>query len=72
MAIFKDMQKLGPWWRCVGQVVNVLTFHSDKPSSNPADAYSFCVNFVFETTPFIHSLKMGKRLVHNQPIVLGV
>ena len=24
-----------------GQVVSVLTFHSDDPSSNPAEAYSF-------------------------------
>ena len=24
-----------------GQVVNVLTFYSDDPSSNPSEAYSF-------------------------------
>ena len=31
-----------------GQVVSELAFYSDDPSSNPADAYSFSVNFVFE------------------------
>ena len=31
-----------------GQVVSVLAFYSDDPSSNPAEAYSFCVKFVFE------------------------
>ena len=30
-----------------GQVVSMLAFFSDDPSSNPADAYSFfCKNFV--------------------------
>ena len=29
-----------------GQVVSVLAFYSDDPSSNPADAYSFTVKFV--------------------------
>ena len=31
-----------------GQVVSVLAFDSGIPSSNPADAYSFFVKFVFE------------------------
>ena len=31
-----------------GQVVSVLAFYSDDPSSNPADAYSFSVQIVFE------------------------
>ena len=31
-----------------GQVVSVLAFYSNDPSSNPADAYSFSVEFVFE------------------------
>ena len=31
-----------------GQVVNVLTLYSHDPSSNPAEAYSFSVKFVFE------------------------
>ena len=31
-----------------GQVVSVLAFYSDNPSSNPADAYSFSVQIVFE------------------------
>ena len=31
-----------------GQVVSVLAFFSDDPSSNPAEAYSFSVNLVFE------------------------
>ena len=29
-------------------MVSVLAFYSDDPSSNPADAYSFSVKFVFE------------------------
>ena len=37
------------WGRGGGQVVSVLTFYSDDLSSNPADAYSFSVKFVFET-----------------------
>ena len=31
-----------------GQMVSVLAFYSDDPSSNPADAYSFFVKLVFE------------------------
>jgi len=31
-----------------GQVVSVLAFNSDNPSSNPAEAYSFSVKIVFE------------------------
>ena len=30
-----------------GQVVSVLAFYSNDPSSNPADAYSFSVEFCF-------------------------
>ena len=29
-------------------MVSVLAFYSDDPSSNPADAYSFSVKFVYE------------------------
>ena len=29
-------------------MVSVLAFYSDDPSSNPADAYSFSVQIVFE------------------------
>ena len=29
-------------------MVSVLAFYSDDPSSNPAEAYSFSVKFVFE------------------------
>ena len=29
-------------------MVSVLAFYSDDPSSNPAEAYNFSVNFVFE------------------------
>ena len=29
-------------------MVSVLVFYSDDESSNPADAYSFSVKFVFE------------------------
>ena len=31
-----------------GQVVSMLAFYSNDPSSNPADAYCFSVKFVFE------------------------
>ena len=31
-----------------GQVVSVLSFYSDDPSSNPAEAYIFTAKFVFE------------------------
>ena len=31
-----------------GQVVSVLAFYSDDPSSNPAETCSFSVKFVFE------------------------
>ena len=35
--------------RGCGQLVSVLTFYSDDPSSHPVDAYSFfSVNFVIE------------------------
>ena len=34
--------------RSGGQVVSVLAFYSDNPSSNPAEAYSFFVQFEFE------------------------
>ena len=30
------------------QVVSMLAFYSDGPSSNPADAFSFSVKYVFE------------------------
>ena len=29
-------------------MVSVLTFYSVNPSSNPAEAYVFCVKFVLE------------------------
>ena len=31
-----------------GQVVSVIAFYSDNPSSNPTEAYSFSVQFVLE------------------------
>ena len=34
--------------RGCGQVVSVLAFYSDDPSSNPAEAYSFSCKIVFE------------------------
>ena len=33
--------------RCGGQVVSELAFYPYNPSSKPAEAYSFYVNFVF-------------------------
>ena len=38
------------WGSGWDQVVSVLAFNSDSPSSNHADAYSFSVNFAFEKT----------------------
>ena len=43
--------KIGNFWtlgRGGGQEVSVLTFYSDDPSLNPAEAYCFSVQFVFE------------------------
>ena len=34
--------------RSGGQVVSALSFYSGNPSSNPADAYSSSLTFVFE------------------------
>ena len=36
-----------------GQVVSILAFYSDNPSSNPTEAYSFPVIFVFEKKEMI-------------------
>ena len=33
-----------------GQVVSILAFYSDNPSSNPGDAYSFSVQFGLKRT----------------------
>ena len=41
----KDVNLMG---RGGGQVVTVHAFYSDNPSSNPADVYSFSVQYVFE------------------------
>ena len=35
--------------RCCSQVDNMLTLYFDDPSSNPAEAYSFLVNFLKRT-----------------------
>ena len=40
--------KHGVMGRGGGQVVSALAFYSDDPSSNPADAYRFSVQIVFE------------------------
>ena len=32
-----------------GQVVSVLAFYSEDPSSNPAEVYNFSVKIVIET-----------------------
>ena len=42
------MLKHGVMGRGGGQVVSALAFYSDDPSSNPADAYRFSVQIVFE------------------------
>ena len=38
IMIERNVEIKGPW---CGQVVSVLAFYSDNPSSNPADVYSF-------------------------------
>ena len=40
-------------------MVSVLAFHSDDPSSNPADAYSFSVQIVFEKNENKHKRGRG-------------
>ena len=44
-VLIKNINYMG---RSGGQVVSVLVFYSDNPSSNPADTYSFSVKIVFE------------------------
>ena len=41
MAVLIDLSKSCFLGRGGGQVVSVLNFYSDDPSSNPADVYSF-------------------------------
>ena len=60
-------------------MVSELTFYSDDPSSNPADAKSFSVKFVFEKNenkqketglgPF---LTLSQRAIEHSAIILGV
>ena len=38
------------WGRGGGQVVSVLAFYSDGPSSNPAEVYNFSVKLLFKRT----------------------
>ena len=38
-----------------GQVVSVLDFYFDDPSSNPAEAYSFSLKFVVKKNDFCHN-----------------
>ena len=45
LAITKVLFKSG---RGGGQVVSVLAFYSDDPSSNPAEVYNFSVKIVIE------------------------
>ena len=47
-----------------GQLVSVLAFYSDNPSSNPANAYSFFVKFVFEKN------ENRRRLAHLKKYIL--
>ena len=60
------------WGSGWDQVVSVLAFNSDSPSSNHADAYSFSVKFAFEKTknkqksgsgcPFLKKTCIGRKL----------
>ena len=47
--------KLGSVGRGGGQVVSVLTYYSDDPSSNPAEVYIFPVNLLLK------SMKINKK-----------
>ena len=38
------------WGRGGGQVVSVLAFYSDDPSSNPAEVYNFSVKLLLKRT----------------------
>ena len=49
-------------------MVSVLTFYSDDPSSNPADAYSFSVQIVFEKNE--NKQKKRPGLAHLKKIKL--
>ena len=44
----QSSNKFESWGRGGGQVVSMLTFYSDDPSLNPAEAYSFSSKIVFE------------------------
>ena len=47
---FFDCAKFDPQWgRGSGQVVSVLAFFSDDPSSNPAEVYSFIPQIVWKS-----------------------
>ena len=43
----KDQENLG---RGGGQVVSMLAFYSDNPSSNPAEVYNFSVKLLLKRT----------------------
>ena len=44
----RQLTFLASFGRGGGQVVSVLAFYSDDPSSNPAEVYIYSVQFVFE------------------------
>ena len=56
-----------------GLVVSVLVFYPDGLSSNPAEAYSFSVNFVFEANKNIQKeAVIYKKAVASSPVdVIG-
>ena len=63
--------------RCGGQVVSVLAFYSDDPSSNHAEAYSFFCNIVFEKNKNKQKRGRGwstflKKYLYGQLANLGV
>ena len=47
-----------------GQVVSVLAFYSDNPSSNPAEVYNFSIKLLLERT------KINKKRGRGWPIFL--
>ena len=51
-----------------GQVVSMLAFYSDNPSSNPAEACIFSVNFVFEKNENPHKRGSGWPILKNRKV----
>jgi len=66
-------ERFKKYGRCCDQVVSVLAFSSNDLSSNPAEAYSFFVQFVFDrnekTRPGLVHLKKDLKARQNFPTI---